>query len=253
MLVPNLLPKVVPHGPRLLPGLIVRTRGRLVAGEPTPRPRAAPVVPPCSPTRRSSPWPSSPSGPASAARGTSGASPPLTCAPTSRSLLPEPAQPAHPSPGARVARFAAGLGRGTLRAFGRLPRPGHHPRPGDRAGEGFPQGALLRAGHLRQERLQDRVGLRLQGSPGGRSRRGGHRLRSGPGVLRREAHRGSPRGSDRHEAYLADKGFTGVEWERRWLEEYGSLVAATPKNDSRRAGRRPIAGGRPASARSSRG
>jgi hypothetical protein len=41
--------------------------------------------------------------------------------------------------------------------------------------------------------------------------------------------------SDRHEAYLADKGFTGVVWERRWMEEYGSLVAATPKNDSRRA------------------
>lgn len=40
---------------------------------------------------------------------------------------------------------------------------------------------------------------------------------------------------DRHEAYLADKGFTGVEWERRWLEEYGALVAATPKNGSRRA------------------
>ena len=33
---------------------------------------------------------------------------------------------------------------------------------------------------------------------------------------------------DRHEAYLADKGFTGVQWERRWLEVYGSLVAATP-------------------------
>jgi hypothetical protein len=41
--------------------------------------------------------------------------------------------------------------------------------------------------------------------------------------------------SDRHDGYLADKGFTGVEWERRWLEEYGSLVAATPKDDSRRA------------------
>ncbi len=41
--------------------------------------------------------------------------------------------------------------------------------------------------------------------------------------------------SDRHEAYLADKGFTGLQWERRWLQEYGSLVAATPKNDSRRA------------------
>ena len=33
---------------------------------------------------------------------------------------------------------------------------------------------------------------------------------------------------DRHEAYLADKGFTGVEWERRWLEVYGAIVAATP-------------------------
>ena len=40
---------------------------------------------------------------------------------------------------------------------------------------------------------------------------------------------------DRHEAYLADKGFTGVQWERRWLEVYGALVAATPYEDSRRA------------------
>ncbi|HEY6580111.1 MAG TPA: IS982 family transposase [Rubrobacter sp.] len=41
--------------------------------------------------------------------------------------------------------------------------------------------------------------------------------------------------SDRHGAYLADKGFTGVEWERLWMEVYGALVAATPKNNSRRA------------------
>ena len=41
--------------------------------------------------------------------------------------------------------------------------------------------------------------------------------------------------SDRHESYLADKGFTGIEWERRWLEDYGALVAATPKNNDRRA------------------
>jgi hypothetical protein len=41
--------------------------------------------------------------------------------------------------------------------------------------------------------------------------------------------------SDRREAYLADKGFTGVEWERRRLEDYGALVAATPKDNSRRA------------------
>jgi hypothetical protein len=41
--------------------------------------------------------------------------------------------------------------------------------------------------------------------------------------------------SDRHGAYLADKGFTGIEWERMWLEVYGALVAAAPKNNSRRA------------------
>ena len=41
--------------------------------------------------------------------------------------------------------------------------------------------------------------------------------------------------SDRHGTYLADKGFTGVEWERMWLEVYGVLVAAAPKNNSRRA------------------
>ena len=40
---------------------------------------------------------------------------------------------------------------------------------------------------------------------------------------------------DRHEAYLADKGFAGVEWERCWLGDYGALVAATPKNNERRA------------------
>ena len=41
--------------------------------------------------------------------------------------------------------------------------------------------------------------------------------------------------SYRHETYLADKGFTGVQWERRWMEVYGALVAATPKNGDRRA------------------
>ncbi len=40
---------------------------------------------------------------------------------------------------------------------------------------------------------------------------------------------------DGHEAYLADKGFSSVDWERRWLLEYGALVAATPKDNSRRA------------------
>jgi hypothetical protein len=41
--------------------------------------------------------------------------------------------------------------------------------------------------------------------------------------------------SDCHGAYLADKGFTGVEWEQLWMKLHGALVAATPKNNSRRA------------------
>jgi hypothetical protein len=39
---------------------------------------------------------------------------------------------------------------------------------------------------------------------------------------------------DSHESYLADKGFTGVQWERHWLDLYGALVAATPKDNSKR-------------------
>ena len=34
---------------------------------------------------------------------------------------------------------------------------------------------------------------------------------------------------DRHDVYLADKGFTGVEWERHWLNLYGALVSGDSK------------------------
>ena len=40
---------------------------------------------------------------------------------------------------------------------------------------------------------------------------------------------------DRYGAYLADKGFSSVEWERHWLQTYGTLVVATPKNSDCRA------------------
>lgn len=40
---------------------------------------------------------------------------------------------------------------------------------------------------------------------------------------------------DRHDAYLADKGFSSLAWEKRWLEVYGTLVASTPKANDRRA------------------
>jgi hypothetical protein len=41
--------------------------------------------------------------------------------------------------------------------------------------------------------------------------------------------------SDGHDSFLADKGFSSVEWERHWLEQYGALVAATPQKSARRA------------------
>ena len=40
---------------------------------------------------------------------------------------------------------------------------------------------------------------------------------------------------DRHEVYLADKGFASVAWERHWAYEQGALVVATPKDNSKRA------------------
>jgi hypothetical protein len=41
--------------------------------------------------------------------------------------------------------------------------------------------------------------------------------------------------SDDHDAFLADKGFSSVAWEQRWMEEYGVLVAATPQMSAKRA------------------
>jgi hypothetical protein len=60
---------------------------------------------------------------------------------------------------------------------------------------------------------------------------------------------------DRHDAYLADKGFSSLAWERRWLEAYGALVWATPKSNDRRgwseADRRWAAGKRQIKSKSS--
>src|SRR5215213_2706636 len=74
--------------------------------------------------------------PASEARGTSGVSLLRTCAPTSEPVFAEPAQPAHPSPGAADAPLAAELRPRARRAFGRLSRDGHDPGAGHREGEG---------------------------------------------------------------------------------------------------------------------
>jgi hypothetical protein len=41
--------------------------------------------------------------------------------------------------------------------------------------------------------------------------------------------------SDGYDAYLADKGFSLVDWEKHWLQKYRALVAATPQESARRA------------------
>ncbi|CAA9454962.1 MAG: hypothetical protein AVDCRST_MAG58-1205, partial [uncultured Rubrobacteraceae bacterium] len=179
-------------GSRLLLGFIVRPDRRLVEGQPPlghtpPRPSR-------SPERLGGPHPGHPRPVASlpqrarllALR---------TCAPAPllpEVVLPRPTQPACPSPGARVAPLAAYLRRGAFGAFGGLPRLGHDPHPGDREGEGLPQGAVRRPSELRTQRLQDRVDLRLQGGAGGGPRGRNHRFRAGCCSLGREAYRGGP-------------------------------------------------------------
>jgi len=41
--------------------------------------------------------------------------------------------------------------------------------------------------------------------------------------------------SDGHDAYLADKGFSSLHWERHWLGTHEALVAATPQKSARRS------------------
>jgi hypothetical protein len=185
---------MVPHsGSGLLLGLIVRASGRLVEARPCLR--ATEDRSACSARRLGGPNPGHPRSVVAPLPQREGL---LAFRPLSPALLlpealfAEPVQPAGTCPGARIARSAACLRPRTRRAFGRLPRRGHHPRPCDGAGEGFSQGALLRASELREERFQDRVGLRLQGGSGGRPRGGGKRLRAGASVLGRKAHRGRP-------------------------------------------------------------
>src|SRR5215217_4206344 len=165
MLAPNLRPKVVPHsGSRVLPRLIVRARGLLVAGAPSARcPQEA--------------WPS---GVALRERGVDARhTRPVASLPQRARLLeirslapafllpypllPEPVQPEGARPCARAAGAPGRCGPDAHRPRGSLPRHGHHPRPCGGEGKGMQTRALRRAGILRTLPLQNRVGLRLQG------------------------------------------------------------------------------------------
>jgi hypothetical protein len=238
MLVPNLRPKVVPHdGSRLLLGLIVRARGRLVARAPSPV----------------SAQQARPSGPAV--------------------RIGSP-HPRHPLP---MAPLPQRKGLLALRLFAPAPLFPHvvHPRPtqGRRIRTLHPELRLLQlafAEDLAQPSAVYRVMDTTLVPAMVRVRASGKGLFCAQASFGRSASKTEwvygfkaavvvdPNGvvtafglapaaseerpigealvaEDHYDAYLADKGFTGVEWERRWMEIYGALVAATPKDDSRRA------------------
>src|SRR5215212_5477835 len=114
MVVPNLLPKVVPHGSRLLPRFIVRIRGRLVASKPPLDP--APTRSPHPSRRLGGPHPGDP-GSVAALSQREGLLALRLGAPASllpETVLPEPVQPQGTGPGARAARVAEGVGRESL-------------------------------------------------------------------------------------------------------------------------------------------
>jgi hypothetical protein len=167
-------------------------------------------------------------------------------------LFSEPVQPAGACAGARSKSLAPSPGWGTGRALGRLPCVGYHPHPGHREGEGFSQGALLRAGDIRQECFEDRVGLWVQGWPDGEPAGRHHRLWGRRGRFRRAPHSGlayPPRStrplSGRQRIRLRGMGAA------LGLRAGGSLVVATPKDNSKRAWpSHPTVVGRPANARS---
>src|SRR5918994_7986216 len=236
MLVPNLRQKVVPHvGSRLLVGLIVRARGRLVARAPSPVVPAQQARPSGPAVRIGSPHPRHPlpMAPLPQREGLLALRPGAPARILPHVVHPRPNQPAHPSSRARVVRVAAGLRRGSCGTFGRLPRDRHHPGASDGEGEGFSQGAVRRSGVLREECLQDRVGLRVQGGFGGGPERGGDGLRVGPSGLRRAPDWGSLGGTGPLRCLLGRQGF------------HGTRVGAALDGDLRGAGGRPPVRGLP--------
>jgi hypothetical protein len=96
---------------------------------------------------------------------------------------PGPVQPQGACPGGETAKPPARTHCNASQCLGGLLGDGHYPRPGRREGESLTQGPLLRTGRLpgwlRALPLEDRVGLRLQGSARSESRRCHHHLLSG--------------------------------------------------------------------------
>jgi hypothetical protein len=151
-------------------------------------------------------------------------------------LLPEPAKPAHPCPCARTTRSAACLCPGTSRAFGALPRARHHSYPGHREGEGFSQRVVLcgRASFGRSASKTEWVygfKVALTVSPEG--------LITAFGVGEAASDErpigvGLSAKTDTAPTWWT-KGSPRLRGSEHWIEDYGALVVATPKDNSKRA------------------
>ena len=165
----------------------------------TPRPRADPVVPPFSPTRRSSPWRSSPSGARFSQReGRRCASPTRTCVPLP-GLCTQSHSTAGCAPGARVARVAAGLRRDLTdpsAVYRLLDTPSY---PVDREGEGISQETVLGQANFGGA-LPRPSGSTASRWPRGRSRWGGYRLGLAPASSAERPIGEALVARDRHEA-----------------------------------------------------
>src|ERR687896_1515211 len=191
MLTPNLDQKAVPHGSRLLPGLIVRSHRGLVEG--------SPLLLQCSQSRSSiadlrsgdsHPRCPRPVAPLQEREGflevRSG--PPARVLP--HTPLPEPVQQEDARPGGADEHPPRAFGAAVVGTLGDLSHPGHHPDCGGGEGKGMQEGIVCRRGYFRQVRIQDRVDLRGQGRGHHPPRGRDYSLLLGRGGCRRETHWG---------------------------------------------------------------
>src|SRR5215216_5144233 len=170
MLTPFLDQKaVLAYGPRLLPRLIVRPHRKLVEGHPRPRRREG--RPPIAHQRPGDPHTGDPRPMAALAQreGLSQIRRGAFARVFPHAPLPKPVQPQGEGFGGRGEGALAPSCPNPRRGGHRLPRPRYDPHPRGGEGQGMPEGAFRRTGHLREERLEEGAPRRPSGSTASRS------------------------------------------------------------------------------------
>jgi hypothetical protein len=157
-----------------------------------------------------------------------------------------PTQPPHPRSGARAKSFPARDVQNTGRRLESLPRAGHHPHSGHRESSCLPQGVVCRQATFGRcaSKIEWVCGFKvaLSVTPEGVIT---------AFVLAETNAEERPIAEflvafDGYDAYLADKGFSSVAWERHWMKAQGALVVATPQKAPDGHGpKKPASGQRP--------